>query len=77
MMPGKRVQFDDGRGFQELTNETFADLLHVHGRPIDLGEMRTHGTVIRLCFCRTRKLTVLARIFSALPADGADPIGQP
>jgi hypothetical protein len=31
----------------------------------------------RLCFCRTTTLTVLARIFAALPVDGADPIGQP
>ena len=48
-MPGKRVQFDQEtwnaldllakdsmRDFQELADEAFADLLHKHGRPIDL-----------------------------------------
>ena len=48
-MPGKRVQFDQEtwnaldllardsmRDFQELADEAFADLLHKHGRPLDL-----------------------------------------
>ena len=48
-MPGKRVQFDQAtwnaldllardsmRDFQELADEAFADLLHKHGRPVDL-----------------------------------------
>jgi hypothetical protein len=48
-MPGKRVQFDDEtwhaldllakdrmQDFQELADETFADLLAKHGRPTDL-----------------------------------------
>jgi hypothetical protein len=48
-MPGKRVQFDPEtwhaldqlakdrmRGFQELADEAFADLLTKHGRPTDL-----------------------------------------
>jgi hypothetical protein len=48
-MPGKRVQFDQEtwnaldllardsmRDFQELADEAFADLLHKHGRPVDL-----------------------------------------
>ena len=48
-MPGKRVQFDEEtwrqldllghdqmKGFQELADEAFRDLLKKHGRPIDL-----------------------------------------
>jgi hypothetical protein len=48
-MPGKRVQFDDetlqalvavarrgGRGFQELADEAFADLLKKHKQPVGL-----------------------------------------
>jgi hypothetical protein len=48
-MPGKRVQFDQEtwnaldllardsmRNFQNLADEAFADLLHKHGRPVDL-----------------------------------------
>ncbi len=48
-MPGKRVQFDQEtwnaldllakdrmQDFQELADEAFADLLHKHGRPVDL-----------------------------------------
>ena len=48
-MPGKRVQFDQEtwnaldllakdsmRDFQKLADEACADLLHKHGRPIDL-----------------------------------------
>ena len=48
-MPGKRVQFDDDtwqaidavvrrsdRGFQELADEAFADLLKKHKQPVGL-----------------------------------------
>jgi hypothetical protein len=48
-MPGKRVQFDEEtwrqidllgkdqmKGFQELADEAFRDLLKKHGRPFDL-----------------------------------------
>jgi hypothetical protein len=48
-MKGKRVQFDDETwqaldllrrdrmmDFQELADEAFGDLLHKHGRPVDL-----------------------------------------
>jgi hypothetical protein len=48
-VPGKRVQFDQEtwnaldllardrmQDFQELADEAFADLLHKHGRPVDL-----------------------------------------
>jgi hypothetical protein len=48
-MPGKRVQFDDetlealdvlaartGQGFQDLSDEAFADLLKKHKQPIGL-----------------------------------------
>jgi hypothetical protein len=48
-MPGKRVQFDQEtwnaldllakdrmQDFQELADEAFTDLLHKHGRPVDL-----------------------------------------
>ncbi len=48
-MVGKRVQFDDATwqaldmlardrmmSFQEIADEAFADLLHKHGRPVDL-----------------------------------------
>jgi hypothetical protein len=48
-MPGKRVQLDQEtwnaldllakdrmQDFQELADEAFADLLHKHGRPVDL-----------------------------------------
>ena len=48
-MPGKRVQLikrpgmpldllarDRMQDFQELADEAFADLLHKHGRPVDL-----------------------------------------
>ena len=48
-MPGKRVVFDDEtwasldllakeqmKSFAELADEAFRDLLHKHGRPVDL-----------------------------------------